>query len=207
MLSLWQDGLKSGLFHFHLFFLFPYHLSYVGWHICSRHKLSLFFLRVQKNGNLALVLARSKTCRMLSPLWKRLEGMFSKFRHWWPGKLLAKIEHFGVTWVTEEKMFTMWRSVAIDEPESFSPFLSFVTLVKICGRVVIYLCVHISVVIWAVNWDQATRIFLAAHRLARGGTVGGCSVVASVSRETRRQWRPRVCLASQSGLILPPRGL
>ena len=64
---------------------------------------SLFLLWVPKNGNLALVLARRKTCRILSPLWKRLEAMFSNFNSSGLRNCWQKIEHFCVIWVTEEK--------------------------------------------------------------------------------------------------------
>lgn len=87
-------ALRVDCFIFTFFFLFPYHLSYFSWHICCTHKLSLFFLWVPKNGNLALVLARRKTCRILSPLWKRLEAMFSNFNSSGLRNCWQKIEHF-----------------------------------------------------------------------------------------------------------------
>ena len=94
-------------------------------------------------------------------------------------------------------MFTIWRSIVIDKPESFPPFLSFITLVKICGYVVTYLFVQHQCCHLGCRLRPAMRIFLASRQRARGGTVSSCSVVVRVSGETQRS-DGRVCASPRS---------
>lgn len=145
LLSLWPDGLKGGLFHFYLFFLFP-----VTWvsavchlHICYRHKLSLLFLWVQKNGNIAKSKALQDT--EFSVEKARIYVIKTSILVAWAIVGGKKIQHFCVLLGTGEESLQGDLILSLINLSHFSLSFYFITrVVRVCHYIYIYIFVSVD---------------------------------------------------------------